>query len=679
MRLDVDVPLRKDKQVITNFVAPRVRRRALLAGAAAAATALGAGAIGAPSAHAAFTLNACEGSTFAAQGSSFQRSMQASMKTLFEASFGCNGSPAGPTYTANGSGDGNAAMGAGGGNAALNCAPGCTNNPAPAGQRDMTTRLSGSDEPPSPAQQAAMNAGTASAADDGTIHIIPVAAGASVLIVHAPEGCDLSTVGARNLTNGTDSTVGGVDTGDRASDHTQRLRFTSAVVEKIFAADAGAQTWGDIAPGIGTGRRGTGIASSDQTNNGVDCASIPVRRIVRFDNSGTTYSWKAYLALINPGRSWTSTYNPNPNTVWPALGGSGTASPQAGVGAACTSSDHLCSASANGAGALTTAVAQTDGSIGYGDLATARSGGFDVTPGGTQDYTFWAPLQNNPGGSATGYVEPTFTPAAHTTATTTKGANCQNVAVANVPAPAASPNGDPTQGDWSRAYAAGGASYPACVLTYLEAWDDNAPVYGNTADEQAKARSVKDYLEKIIVSGVGQGALFGADYSALPPTLLGYAQNAVNAIGWNKAAGSGGGGGGGTGGGGGRTGGGGGGGTVAPPSNQFSLPSSSTSARQLLYTVQLPGAGTLKVVATAKVGRRTIKVASVTARLSAGGRVRVKLSLSAAARRALAKARGHKLKITVKFTFTPTGGTARTVTKTVTVTAPRTHKRGGRH
>ncbi|MBS1869137.1 MAG: hypothetical protein JSS99_05695 [Actinobacteria bacterium] len=667
-------------QVIGNFAAPRVRRHALLAGAAAAAAALGTGAMTAPSAHAAFTLGACEGTTFAAQGSSFQRSMQASMKTLFEASFGCNGSPAGPTYAANGSGNGNASMGAGGGNASLNCAPGCTNNPAPAGQRDMTTRLAGTDEPPNPTQQSNIDtAGTASTSDDGKIHVIPVAAGASVLIVHAPEGCDLST--ASNLTSGTSGTVGGADTGDRASDHTQRLRFTSAMVEKIFAADSDADTWGEIAPGIsGTG---SGIASGDQTNNGVACGSIPVRRIVRFDNSGTTYSWKAYLALIDPGRDWLGTYNPTPNTVWPRAGGSGTQTPQAAVGAACNNADHLCSNTSSGAGPLTTAVAQTDGSVGYSDLATARLGGFDTTPSASvQDYTFWAPLQNNPGGVATGYAEPTFAAAAHTTTTPTKGANCQNVSVANVPDPARSPNGDPTQGDWSRAYAAGGASYPACVLTYALAWDDDAPVYGNTADEEAKARSVKDYLQKILVSSVGQGALFGADYSALPPTLLGYAQSAVDAIGWDKAAGGGGGtggGGGGTGGGGGGGTGGGGGGGGTPPSNQFSLPSSSTSARQLLFTVQLPGAGTLKVTATAKSRHKTIRVASVSATVAAGGKVRVKLTLSAAAKRALAKAKSHKLTIKVKFTYTPTGGTARTVTRTVTVKAPKRHKRGGRH
>lgn len=674
IRLDVD-SLRKDKLVITNFVAPSVRRRTLLAGAAAAAAALGAGAIGAPNAHAAFTLNACEGSTFVAQGSSFQASMQASMKTLFESSLGCNGTPAGPSYRPNGSGNGNAAMGAGGGNASLNCAvlASCTQPLAP-GVRDLTTRLSGSDEPPNPTQQQAMNDGTASTADDGKLHVIPAAAGAGVVILHAPEGCDLS--GVTNLTNGATGTVGGLDTGDRASDHTQRIRLTSDQVEKAFAADSDADTWGELAPGIsGTGND----AADDPIVEGVACRDIPVRRIVRFDNSGTTYSWKAYLALINGGRGWITTYNANPNTVWPRAGGSGTVSPQNAVGAACNNADHLCEGPASGNGSLADAVRTTDGSIGYNDLATARAKGFDVTPGGTQDYTFWTPLQNNPGGSATGYAEPTSDATAHTSTITTKGANCQRVSVANVPDPART-GGDATLGDWSRAYAAGGAGYPACVLTYVEAWDDNAPVYGNTPAEEAKARTVKDYLEKVIVSSAGQAALFGADYSALPPALLTYSQNAVNAIGWNKTAG-GGGGGGGTGGGtgGGGTGGGGGGGTRTPPSNQFSLPSSSTSARALLYTVQLPGAGKLAVVATARSGRRTIRVASASANASAGGKVRVKLTLSSAAKRALAKARNHKLSITVKFTFTPTGGTARSVTKTVTVKAPTRHKRGGRH
>jgi ABC-type phosphate transport system substrate-binding protein len=669
-------------QVITSLVAPRARRRALLASAAAAAAALAAGAATAPNAHAAFTLNRCEGSTFAAQGSSFQTALQATMKVAFENLGGCNGAPAGPTYNPNGSGNGNAAMGAGRGNSTLNCVrlTGCT-TPLDPGVRDPTTRLSGSDEPPNPTQQAAINAGTSSASDDGAIHLIPVATGASVLIMHVPEGCVIRTV--TNKTNGTADTVGGVDTGDGEANLTQRIRVTSTLLEKAFAGDDDADRWGEIAPGIsGNGRGVTGDAS----NNGVPCANIPVRRIVRQDASGTTFSWKAYLDLINPGRGWLTTYSTPDNTKWPIAGSGAGATPKPiDTGAECDSAAHfLCSARSSNATNLTRLVANADGAIGYSDLATARGQSFDVTANAVnQDYTFWSPLQTDPARGGTLYAEPTADAGAHIAGNPSKGANCTRVAIAGAPTPASSPNGDPTQGDWSRTFAAGGASYPACVLTYLEAWDDNAPVYGNTADEQAKARTVRDYLE-LIVSTVGQNALLGADYSPLPngsdAPLLTYAQNAVNAISWNKAAGSGGGGGGtGNGGGGTRTGTGGGGGSAAPPSNQFSLPSSSTSARGLLYTVQLPGAGLLRVVATARVGRRTIRVGSVSVRASASGRVRVKLSLSAAAKRALARARSHKLRITVKFTFTPNGGSARTVTKTVTVRAARrAHRRGGR-
>src|SRR5262249_45622826 len=65
----------------------------------------------------------------------------------------------------------------------------------------------------------------------------------------------------------------------------------------------------------------------DGSNVGVDCGSIPVRRIVRFDSSGTTYAWKAYLNLINGGRGWLTTYKPSPNPGWPAARGGGTAPP----------------------------------------------------------------------------------------------------------------------------------------------------------------------------------------------------------------------------------------------------------------------------------------------------------------------------------------------------------------
>ncbi len=413
------------------------------------------------------------------------------------------------------------------------------------------------------------------------------------------------------------------------------------------------------------------------TNAAVPCANVPVRRIVRPDVSGTTYGWKAFLRLINGSRGWLTTYNTPDNRSWPAAGGSGRATVVVGQGAQCTGADRVCVSSSTGGSALATAVNATDGSIGYADLVSARSRPFDITPGATQDYTFWAPLQNNPGGTATAYVEPTFDATAHSGAIGAKGSNCQAVPIANAPTPANSPGGDPTFGDWSATYAAGGSGYPACVLTYLLAWDDNAAVYGSSQAEQEKARTVKDYLSTIV--GPGQ-AFTNVDYSPLPNSLaaplLQYAQSAVAAIDWNKSAG--------------------GGGEVRPPetrreeprreeprvdpprtapSNAFSIPSGRATASLITYAVQVPGAGVLKVAATARDGKKTVKVASLTASPKGAGKLTLRLKLSAAAKKALAKAKGKKLSVKVAFTFTPTGGTAKTQTKTITVKAAKPVKR----
>lgn len=640
-------------------VAASVLRRTLVAGAALAA--LGTGALATQDAQAAFTLARCQGADgVVGRGASFQNTLHTRFKTFFESPFGCAGTPAGPTYTSTGSGDGRAAMGAGGGDLSL-----------ARGQRLLTVSFGTADEAPTPAQMQLMNDGpTAATSDDGRVRVIPIATGASAFILHVPEGCVIRTV--TNKTNGSTGALGGVTTGDAEANLTQRIRVRNELVEAAFAGEASAATWGDIAPGI-TGIA-SGVTGGDQTNAGVPCDDVPVRRIVRQDSSGTTYGWKAYLDLIEPTRRWTTTYGTT-NTIWPAAGGEGRGTVVVGIGEDCRGADRLCSARDRGGGQLARAVAATDGSIGYVDLATARSNGFDVTPDATatrQDYTSWSPLEVIAGPQAGTYAEPTYAPAAHTTTNTEKGASCDRATISVKPDAAA---GDPTFGDWSGAYAAGGNAYPACVVTYVMAWDDNAPVYGNSPTEEAKARTVKDYLG-LIVSGAGQAHLLASDYSALPNSagdpIATWAQNAVAAIDWNKTSG--------------------GGGNPNPPvpnppaptpptpnppapnppaapSNVFSVPSSKSTASLITFSVQLPGAGALKAEATTRVGRRTIKVATISASARGSGRVTLRLKLSSAAKKALARAKGKKLKVAVKFTFTPTGGTANTVTRTVTVKA----------
>ncbi len=655
-------------------VAALTPRRALLAGVAAAA--VGIGAFGATDANAAFTLARCQGSpSVRGQGASFQRDLQAKFKQLFEGADGCQGSVTGPSFAANGSGNGIASVGGGGGNETLlGTVAGQLPRGINPGVRDTLSAFSATDEPLSAEQRNNINAGlTTTDADNGKIHLIPIATGASAFIIHLPAGCDLSDVA--NKTNGATDAFGGQATGDRADNFTSRLRLTNTLLEKAWAGDADADTWGEIAPGI----RGT---LSNTTQYGVagvtNCADAPVRRIVRQDVSGTTYGWKAFLNLINPGRGWLTTYNTPDNRTWPTASGARTPTAITSDPEICSFTTKLCSGRSSGGGNMASTVNAVEGSIGYVDLATARSTGFDLTPSATlagQDLTYWSPLQSNPGGTTGGYAEPTKNATAHVGSTGEKGAYCENVAIQNAPTPAGSPENDPTLGDWSRAFAAGGNNgYPACVLTYILAWDDNAAVYGNTPDEEAKARTIKDYLT-IAASSVAQASISSVDYSRLPNTqatpLQTWAMNAVAAIDWNKSSS--------------------GGGdnrqpdtrvptpdtrvptpdnrVPTPPSNSFSIPSSKTSPTLITFSVQLPGAGSLKVAATTKVGKKTIKVASATASPKGASKITLRLKLSSAAKKALARAKSKKITVKVAFTYTPTGGTAKTVTKNVTVKA----------
>jgi hypothetical protein len=245
------------------------------------------------------------------------------------------------------------------------------------------------------------------------------------------------------------------------------------------------------------------------------------------------------------------------------------------------------------------------------------------------------------------------------------GANCTNADYRGLPT---TPASDPTLGDWSNAIATGSTdttTYPACAITYDLAFDDDAPVYGNTPLEQERARTVKDYLTAV-ESPVGQSLVSGADYGVLPLSIQSVARAGVEAIGWDKAAGA---------------------GTgpkvevktpgttttpttttpsVTPPvipSNAFSIASVKVKGKDIVLSLVLPDAGSVQVKATGG----GVTVGSESASVS-GGKGTVTLVISKAALSKLAKAKGHKLSVKITVTFTPTGGTAATQTKTLTVT-----------
>jgi hypothetical protein len=331
---------------------------------------------------------------------------------------------------------------------------------------------------------------------------------------------------------------------------------------------------------------------------------------------------------------------------------------------------RICTGSANGNPFVASAVAATDGSIGYSDLATAREKGFTITKK-VHDHTYWVPLQTinpeKPEGERVGtnYVEPTATTLSNIENGGPNGSNCTNADYRGIPTEPAS---DPTLGNWSKAIATGSkdtTTYPNCALTYDFAWDDDAPVYGNTPEEESKARTVKDYFTFVESEG-GQESLTAADYGALSPEIIAIARKGVEAIGWNKAAGAGGGGG---------------GGTVTPPpskapvtttpgvtpttppSNSFSIASGKVKGKSIVLSLVLPDAGKVQIKATGG----GVTVSNVTASLS-GGQGTVTLPISSAALKKLAKSKSKKISVTITVTFTPTGGTAATQKKTLTIT-----------
>jgi ABC-type phosphate transport system substrate-binding protein len=207
-------------------------------------------------------------------------------------------------------------------------------------------------------------------------------------------------------------------------------------------------------------------------------------------------------------------------------------------------------------------VAHTPGSIGYTDLAAARAAGFQKrstssTPPGVYAYSdanhmrgfrawgrsytfrdnlFWIPLETASPVGAFGsgrYAEPTLDPIS--IRTSRKGANCRYATYDSVPS-AVTGRANP-YGDWSQTNAIlDPGRYPLCTLTYIGFWDDPYDVYGGSIFEQARARTVKDYLTTTFYSG--QNILFRNDYAPVPVApaqdLRWAARYAAAQSGWKK-------------------------------------------------------------------------------------------------------------------------------------------------
>jgi hypothetical protein len=612
--------------------------------------------------------------------------------------FGCGTGAGVVTYTSKSSGCGLDSMGAG--IAAEGCSlSGTEKNWEEGGYRDKTVRIGATDFAPDPAEETRIDDGPAGGQHAGKIHVLPVASAAIAVVVHFPAGCTLANPaengGNDDATTGAPNDPAGLETTDSAVSQSLRVHIPAQALEEIWEHKI--TKWGEIPTPEGVSTLAHFMTPESS------CAATPIFRIARFDTSGTSFNFKAYLSLLpsfgedGGTHLWKEGQVGSTNNAWPLADASHPGIPAvvaktkeeqvtgetgakvtAGNAEECTttiSPNQICRAAAEGGGSLAKAVNATNGSIGYLDVATARKESFTIETS-KNDVTYWLPLQAvNPELPAasriehpTLFFEPTLNPKAHftTTVTSEKGANCEEADYRGIPT---TPASDPTLGDWSNAIATGGGAYPICAITYDLAFDDDAPVYGEAAPEEEAARTVKEYLTSV-VSIPGQTLLPEFDYGTLPNTsqhpILTDAENGVAAIGWAKSAGSGGGGG---------------GGTVTPPptvahvvtppgvavtpapSNSFSVASAKVKGKNIVLSLVLPGAGKVQI----KAAGGGVTVSNVTAGVS-GGQGTVTLPISGAALKKLAKAKSKKLSVSITVTFTPTGGTAATQTKTLTIT-----------
>lgn len=640
-------------------LAPRWGRRAVVL---CSATAVTAGAAAAPPAQAAFTTMPCLGQAVVGRGASFQKSAQDAFKVGFENTYcpGISGSNPGYTYESRGSGAGRRVMGER--TNGLTANPPDLDNTNGENSRAQVPRYGATDEAPKTNQEEEIEKGRDAVGDEGVLHTIPIAAGPIALLVNFPDNCDVKSLPDANETN------------PAATNFTDRVRFTQAQLEQIWFGDSASDQWGDIFPTL------TGIAPKTDP----ECRTQPIKRAVRFDDSGTTFAFKDYLRAINPGRGWLTTYLSNPDSRhWP----------NTPTSAATPGTNPTINGGANGNSFVADAVNANDGSIGYADLAIARSKGFQdtaQTAGPETDDKYWTQVQN---GSGT-FTEPTAD--AQSFLNGIKGGLCASTVYQNVPGGA-----DPTLGNWFNTTGVNAAAgYGICTLTYALAFDDNATAYGNNATEEAKARTVKDFLTYVLTDA-GQATLFPGDYGPVPTaggqsSILEVARRGTAAIGFNKAGDAGGG-----------TGGGGGGGntntntntqspvtnTIAAKlaiSNLFSISSIAVGRNgSLVATLRVPGAGRVRGLATAKIANkrakkgkkptkgkkektRQITVGSTTVNPTQGGSIRVPIRLTKVAAAALKSRR--KLSVSIAFTYTPSGGQARTLKRGVNLKAAKKKK-----
>jgi ABC-type phosphate transport system substrate-binding protein len=405
----------------------------------------------------------CSGADITGQGSSLQKLAQ---QTVWDTQFnisgaghacnGTQGTKAKPTitYDSTSSGKGLESWGAD------------KTETSPTPNFEASNAWVSTDEPPNSTQIAEIEEHGAK----GTLETLPVLQGAVAIIVNLPAGC----VGSSKA-------------------YAHRLVLNNVTLEAIYR---------------GTITKWSEITDNEDKLSGKSCnPATAITPIVRDDGSGTTHIFKKYLGLINKEtfetekgaiKTWDEVSEGAENTTWPKAA-------------------NVVKPATSGGGALVTKVAETPSSIGYANLADARSNkSFAPPAGGAGKARFWVGIQND-GIETTGtitYAEP----ASNGDVEASGNANCVGEEYANGKNPFPPPS---VLEPWNEVTTkTTEKNYSLCGLTYILAFTEYSK-YANTSLEEATA--VNNFVNFVLGTNTTKGSEGGQtlinshhDYLALP-------------------------------------------------------------------------------------------------------------------------------------------------------------------
>ncbi len=245
-----------------------------------------------------------------------------------------------------------------------------------------------------------------------------------------------------------------------------------------------------------------------------NCKKAVITRVVREDGSGTTGAFKKYLGVVNKGKAvyengekWSQNGEKAANTTWPK-----------------ESTDPVLKG--NGGGGVVKKVAETEGTIGYANVADARANKAFVPAseggtGGPGTSFFWATVES----SKNVYTNPSSNGE-----TGAKGnSNCEETVYTNGTSGKKTFPPPSTEELWNEVTGAiTQKNYDVCSLTYDLALThykgaSTGALAGTGETEEAEpteaeVQSVKDYIKYELSTAPegGQEAVLGEDYLSDP-------------------------------------------------------------------------------------------------------------------------------------------------------------------